>query len=168
MRNGRNGINGRKLVWSAVFVVISLTGGAFVTYSLGGDHTKVLYHYIFADFNIDKLRSAIFLINNLKYHNAQLSSDSLTIEQQAFKTRTDSVCRALCYKYGWENVPLDSLFAQRRSSAAWIDGHLKNNNSKQSALQPCSEPLTSELLIRQIDSAYNVWKTSPPCKRLVV
>lgn len=65
MRDGRNGINGRKLVWSAVFVVISLTGGAFVTYSLGGDHTKVLYHYIFADFNIDKLRSAIFLINNL-------------------------------------------------------------------------------------------------------
>lgn len=162
----RNGINGRKLVWSAVFVVISLTGGAFVTYSLGGDHTKVLYHYIYVDFNIDKLRSAIFLINNLKYHNAQLSSDSLTIEQQAFKTRTDSVCRALCYKYGWENVPLDSLFAQRRSSAAWIDGHLKNNNSKQSALQPCSEPLTSELLIRQIDSAYNVWKTSPLAKDL--
>ena len=162
----KNGINGKKIVWSAVIVVILLTGGGFVTYSLGGSYSKVLCHYIFVDFSIEKLRSAMFLISNLKYHNTQLTADSLTSEQQAFKARTDSVCQALCNKYGWKNVPIDSIFAERKSSALWIDRHLSNNNSKQSTLQPCGDALTPELMISQIDFAHNVWKTSPFAKDL--
>lgn len=159
-------MTGKKFVWLTTLIVMLVVSSALMIHNIGRGYSKVLCHYIFVDFNVDKLRSAMFLINNLKYHNTQISADSLTTEQQAFKARTDSVCHALCNKYGWKNVPIDSIFAERRSSALWINNHLTNYNSKQSDLQPCSGVLTPELMIRQIDFAHNVWKKSPFAKDL--
>ena len=107
-------MTGKKFVWLTTLIVILVVSSVLVIHNIGRGYSKVLCHYIFVDFNVDKLRSAMFLINNLKYHNTQISADSLTTEQQAFKARTDSVCHALCNKYGWKNVPIDSIFAERR------------------------------------------------------
>ena len=104
---------GKKILWLVVIVALLLAGGGLAIHNLGRGYQEVLYHYIFDDFNVAKLRSAVFLINNLDYHNTEIAEDSLSDEQLAFKARTDSVCTALCEKHGWSNVPMDCIYAER-------------------------------------------------------
>ena len=152
---------GKKILWLVVIVALLLAGGGLAIHNLGRGYQEVLYHYIFADFNVAKLRSAVFLIDNLDYHNTEIAEYSLSGEQLAFKARTDSICTALCEKHGWNNVPMDCVYAERGASASWIEHHLKDNESKGPELRPCRTAITSESLIRQIDLAYDLWQTSP-------
>lgn len=104
---------GKKVIWTVAAVVVTTVCGC-LTVHIGRGYPKVLLHYIFADFNLEKLRSAVFLIDNLDFHDTEMTEGSLTAAQQSFKARTDSVCNALCAKYGWRNVPMDSVFAERK------------------------------------------------------
>ena len=51
-----------------IIVITTLLAVPIYIHVKGHGHSDVLYHYIFKDFNIAKLRCAVFLLDNMRYH----------------------------------------------------------------------------------------------------
>ena len=146
-----------------IIVIVSLLAVPIYIHVKGHGHSDVLYHYIFKDFNINKFRCAVFLLDNMRYHASVYGEEALTDEQQAIKDRTDSIYASLAGIYGWDSIPVDTIiYKVRRKSIEWAEKNIRTQDSQDTEyLAPDNKAVTSDFLIRQIDEAYEIWTNSP-------
>lgn len=146
-----------------VLLFTTLLAVSIYIHKKGHGHSDVLYHYIFRDFNIDKFRCAVFLLDNMRYHASVYGEEALTDNQQAIKDHTDSIYTSLAATYGWDSIPVDTIiYKVRRKSIEWAEENIKIQDSQETEyLAPDNKAITSDFLIRQIDEAYKIWENSP-------
>lgn len=106
------------------------------------------------------------MLDNIDYHQLSLKSEVSDVQYQKIMNRTDSICRNMTNIYGWQNIPLDSVFKERGKSGEWIASNINNCKHIETGTYPASELITSDFLIKQIDEAYRIWKISSYCSRI--
>ena len=155
MRNYR-----RTIILFAILTAI-LSVPVYIHYK-GHGHSDVLYHYIFRDFNINKFRCAVFLLENMQYHTSVHGQECLSAEQKLVKYRTDSIYLSLANTYGRDSIPIDTIiYKVRRKSIEWAKENVGTQDPNEvEYLAPDAKVITSDFLIRQIDEAYEIWKNS--------
>lgn len=153
----------KTLVWVMAIVVACGLGYVWL---IGGSYAGALFHYVFMDFDMEKFRSAKFIIDNLDYHNVELARPALTESEREFKRRTDSIGGVLCSTYGWDGVPMDSVFAKRKEASQWFENHLELMPDKEGVVVRSREVVTSDMIVNQVDEMHNVWHHSPYARLL--
>lgn len=133
---------------------------------IGNGHSDVLYHYIFVDFNADKFKCAKFLLDNMDYHHVARKSEISDKQYNTLLNRTDSICTSMIKIYGWQNIPLDSVFKERHKTEEWIASNMNACDNNETENIPVTELISSDFLIKQIDKAYRIWKTSSYCSQI--
>lgn len=152
----------RRIIILFAILTAILSVPVYIHYK-GHGHSDVLYHYIFRDFNINKFRCAVFLLENMQYHTSVHGQECLSAEQKLVKYRTDSIYLSLANTYGRDSIPIDTIiYKVRRTSIEWAKEHLTSQKLEEiESLAPDNKTITSDFIIRQIDEAFEIWNKSP-------
>ena len=137
----------RKVFITFPIVALSLTFTIYIAI-IGNGHSDVLYHYIFVDFNADKFKCAKFLLDNMDYHHVARKSEISGKQYKTLLNRADSICTSMIKIYGWQNIPLDSVFKERRKTEEWIASNLNDCINSETENIPVTELISSDFLIK--------------------
>ena len=130
------------------------------------EHKYVIEYYSQCKADSLKLEAAKFLIDNIPYHYSNGNVEEYCHDWEQWRASTDTILLALQAEYGYNTVPhgvIDSIRAVR--DTALVSSVLPASTALH-AITCDSNVVTGEFLIRHIDNAFKVWRSSKLAQKL--
>lgn len=153
-----------------ILSIVLLTGVLSFIYMANEIGTNSFKHPLHYYTNIDddslKLEAAKFLLENIPYHYSNGNVEGYCHDWEQWRASTDTTLLALQAEYGYNTVPhgvIDSIRAVR--DTALVSSVLPASTALH-AITCDSNVVTGEFLIRHIDNAFKVWRSSKLAQKL--
>lgn len=153
-----------------ILSIVLLTGVLSFIYMANEIGTNSFKHPLHYYTNIDddslKLEAAKFLLENIPYHYSNGNVEGYCHDWEQWRASTDTILLALQAEYGYNTVPhgvIDSIRAVR--DTALVSSVLPASTALH-AITCDSNVVTGEFLIRHIDNAFKVWRSSKLAQKL--
>ena len=122
---------------------------------------SVVYFYKYVAFNRQKAQAAEFLIDNMKYHSSSGKTVDVDPLLEQWRKETDSLYYSVVNGHTLSDFPTDSLRkVQARHKEKMRQDSLPSIVCDMSPHQDL-EVISPRFLIRHINHAFRMWKTSP-------
>lgn len=122
---------------------------------------SVVFYYKYLRFSPQKVEAAKFLIENMKYHTSAGMVVSANPEVEAWREESDALYSSIIAGHSLADFPTDSLWKMQEEHRERMEKDSLPEVVCSMAPRPDADVITPLFLIRHIDHAFKVWKSSP-------
>lgn len=126
-----------------------------------GKLRSVVFYYKFIRFSPQKAEAARFLIENMKYHTSTGQVVSVPSEVEVWRAESDALYSSVIVGHSLTDFPKDSLEKMQKGHRAKMEKDSLPEVICDMRPRRDADIITPRFLIRHIDHAFKVWRSSP-------